>query len=96
VEVLDHRVIHLDDVLEAIERNLTVRAGPWHVRIDFGNQRPCSEHGGAADIHRYTQAAHARAVRRADLDQRDVESEPPALQQTRHFGQRQRDVIHLA
>ena len=34
VEVLDHRVVHHHDVLEAIEQNLAVRAGPRHVRID--------------------------------------------------------------
>ena len=95
VQVLDEGIVHGHDLVEARERNLALRAGPRHPRVDLGDDPPRRHHGGARHVHGDAEAATPGRVGRARLDQRHVEREPPALEQARHLGERHGHVVDV-
>ena len=93
VQVLDDRLVHHDDLVEAVERHLAVRAGPWHARVDLGEHGARRTDGGQANVDRDTETAHPALVRRARLHERHVERQAPDGDQVSDVGQRDRHVV---
>ena len=93
VDVLRERPIDGDERVDPIERDDAVPARARHRGIDLGDHAAGGEHGGARDVDRDAEAAHAFLVGRRHLHQRDVDRHAPAVHQRRQVGERERHVL---
>ena len=93
VDVLGERPIDGDERVDPVERDDAVPARARHRGVDLGDHAAGGEHGGARDVDRDPEAAHALLVGRRHLHQRDVDRHAPAVHQRRYVGKRERHVL---
>lgn len=94
--VLDHRQVDLDQGVDAVEWDSTLRPGAWHVRIHLGDDPASRQRSRARDVHRHAQAADPIVVRRCDLNEGHIERQQAGAQQRRDGSQRHGYVVEPA
>ena len=87
---LEQRVVHRDEVRDAVHVEEGVAERARHLRVHLGEDEGRRVDGRADDVHRDAEAHEAVAVRRADLDERHVDADAAARDQQRDLGQEDR------
>ncbi len=94
VQVLHDGRLHRNEAGNPINRDPAVARGARHGGIDLSDHGARRQRGGHGHVYRYTEAAGAVGIRGGDLHHRNVEREPPVLEQARNVGEGEREILH--
>src|SRR5262245_13902331 len=96
MHILCNRCIDLHQRIEAVEMHEALAVGARHGWIDLCDNRARDAQDCWREIHGNAEADKAPSVWRRDLEQRRVDRQPSARQQTGYFLQRDGHVVELA
>jgi hypothetical protein len=71
----NQRTRRFDHVVQAVVGKLVAAGGSRHRRVDLGHDRVGPVQDGGDEVHRDAEAAATGAIRRRDLDQREIDLE---------------------
>src|SRR5215475_10675683 len=96
MNILCNRCIDLHQRIEAVEMHEALAVGARHCWIDLRDCRARDTQDCWREVHGYAEADKAPSVWRRNLEQRHVDRQPSARQQTGYLLQRDGHVVELA
>src|SRR5512133_1230719 len=96
MNILCDRCIDLDQCIEAVEMHKALAVGARHCRIDLRDSCARDTQDCWREIHRHAETDKPPSVWRRNLEQRHVDRQPSARQQTGYLLQGDGYVVKLA